>query len=163
MANRRHILGYALGAVALTAVAGSIAIAAAPGGGHDGMAGRGFIHLMEEMDADRSGAISLAEIEEFNAARAAAIDADGNGEVTVAEIQAHRDAQRQKRMAEHLAAMDSNGDGKVSVDELQAAANWRLARLDRDGDGSIERDEVGRHHGGQRGPGSDGWPYWQED
>ncbi len=163
MANRRRILGYALGGVALTVLVGSIAIAAAPGGGRDGMAGRGFIRLMEEMDADRNGAVSRTEIEDFNAARAAAMDADGNGGITVAELEAYRDAQRQKRMAAHLAAMDSNGDGKVSVEELQAAANWRLARLDRDGDGSIERDELGRRNGGHRGPGAEGAPFWQED
>lgn len=163
MANRKRILGYTLGGVVLTALVGSIAIAAAPGGGGDGMPGGGFIRLMEEMDADRNGAISRVEIEAFNAARAAAMDADGNGEVTVAELEDYREAQRQKRMAEHLNAMDSDGDGKVSVAELQAAANWRLARLDRDGDGAIERDEVGLRHHGDRDPGSGGAPFWHED
>lgn len=159
MANRKRILGYALGGVALTALAGSIAVAAAP----DDMIGRGFVRLMEKMDADRNGAISRGEIESFNAARAAEMDADGNGEVTVAELEAYREAQRQKRMAEHLAAMDSDGDGKVSVAELQAAANWRLARLDRDGDGTFERDEVGPRHHGVHGPGSEDGPFWRDD
>lgn len=167
MGKKLRVFTFALGGVGVAALAASIVIAASPamsqgmpghgggfGGGHGD--GRPFLGFLEEMDADDNGAVSRAEIDTFNTARAAEIDADKDGQVSVDELQAFHDAQRKKRMGEHLAAMDADGDGKVTVAELQAASTWRLARFDRDGDGVIELREAGRHHGHFRHHGSDG-------
>ncbi len=162
MGKKLRVFTYALGGVGAAALAAAIAIAASPalsqgmsghGGGHGGGHGWGhgdgrpFLGFLEEMDADNNGAVSRAEIDRFSAARAAEIDADQDGQITVDELQAFHDAQRKKRLGEHLAAMDADGDGKVTVAELQAASTWRLARFDRDGDGVIERRGDKRHHG----------------
>jgi hypothetical protein len=160
MGKKARIFTYALGGTGLAAVVAAVAIVASPamsggmpGHGHgDGHGyghgeGRMFLGFAKEMDADDSGSLTRTEIEAFNAARAAEIDGDKDGQVTVDELQAFHDAQRRKRMTEHLTAMDSDGDGKVTVAELQAASTWKLARLDRDGDGIIELRGHDRHRG----------------
>jgi EF-hand domain pair/EF hand len=121
-----------------------------PDGGHGGHWGR---WMFQEMDANKDGKVTQAEIEAFQTARAAEIDANHDGKITADEIQAFREKERAKREAEELARMDANGDGSVSVEEYEAAQTWRLARMDRNGDGTIdERDMRGgggmhqRHH-----------------
>lgn len=172
MGKKALFFTYALGGLGLTAVVASIAIAAAPGfregfpgGGRHGHGhgyghgdGRPMLGFLKEMDVDGDGSVTRIEIETFHAARATAIDSNGDGEVTVGELEAHREAQRQQRMAAHLASMDSDGDGKVSVAELQSAASWKVARLDRDGDGIIELRDLGQRHGHGRGPGMENAP-----
>lgn len=162
MGNKARIFTYVLGGLGLAAVAASIAVTASPGFAEGFSGGRHHGHghhrpafgMLMQMDSDGDGKVTRAEIEAFNAARAAAVDSNQDGEVTVAELEAYREAQRQQRLAAHLAAMDSDGDGKVSVAEFEAASTWRLARLDRDGDGIIEMREPGRHGSWmQRGPG----------
>ena len=117
--------------------------------------GRG---MLMQMDTDKDGTITRAEMDAAAATRAAAIDADKDGTITVDEIEAYRERQRAERMAERLARMDRNGDGEVSVEEYQDAQTWRLARFDRNGDGTIERREM-RHgrHGDREGHGRH-WP-----
>jgi Ca2+-binding EF-hand superfamily protein len=134
---------YILAASAVLAVTGGIALAGA-GMGPDAGRGGVFEGFLQEMDTDKNGVVSRAEIEALNAARAAEIDADKDGKISSAEFMAWHDAQRQKRMEKRLAAMDSDGDGAVSVAEFEAASTWRLARLDRDGDGEIEPREMRR-------------------
>jgi hypothetical protein len=151
MIKRLHAMKLPL-ALATLAAAGAIAAAASiadeprEGHGRQGHWGRAFL---TQMDADKDGTVTSAEIEAFQAAHAAEIDADKNGTITVDEMIAHEEKMRTQRMADRLKAMDRNGDGNVSVEEYEAARTWRMARLDRNGDGRIEPDEM-RFHGGQR-------------
>jgi hypothetical protein len=117
-----------------------------PDGGH----GRWGRWMIQEMDANKDGKVTQAEIDAFEAARAAEIDADHDGKITPDEVKAFREKERAKREAERFARMDTNGDGSVSVQEYEAAQTWRLARMDRNGDGTIDaqdmRDGGGMHH-----------------
>jgi Ca2+-binding EF-hand superfamily protein len=135
--------------VALVAVGGIASVSLADGKGKHGRHGDWGRMMLTEMDADKDGTVTSAEIDAHEAARATEIDADKNGSISVEELTAHYERMRQKHMAERLAAMDANGDGTVSVDEYQAAQTWRMARLDRNGNGQIEADEM-RFHGGDR-------------
>jgi hypothetical protein len=119
-------------------------------GGRPGHHGHWDRMMLTEMDADKDGTVTRAEIDAHEAARAAEIDADKNGTITVDELVAHHEKMRQQHMAERLKAMDQNGDGNVSLDEYEAARTWRMARLDRNGDGKIEPDEMQSHHRGER-------------
>src|SRR5262249_57965566 len=115
-----------------------------PDGGHGRWAG----WMFQEMDTNHDGKVTQAEIEAFEAARAAEIDANHDGKITADEIQAFREKERAKRLAEMLARMDTNGDGTVSVQEYEAAQTWRLARMDRNGDGTIDEQDMRMGDGG---------------
>ena len=121
-----------------------------PDGGH-GHWGR---WMFQEMDANRDGKVTQAEIDAFEAARAAEIDTNHDGKITADELQAFHEKEKAKREAAMLARMDTNGDGTVSVQEYEAAQTWRLARMDSNGDGTIDEQDMhmrggdggGMHH-----------------
>ncbi|HUL05138.1 MAG TPA: EF-hand domain-containing protein [Candidatus Acidoferrum sp.] len=121
-----------------------------PDGGH-GHWGR---WMFQEMDANRDGKVTQAEIDAFEAARAAEVDTNHDGKITADELQAFHEKEKAKREAAMLARMDTNGDGTVSVQEYEAAQTWRLARMDRNGDGTIDEQDMhmrggdggGMHH-----------------
>jgi hypothetical protein len=169
MFERRYLkyLPLAVAAVGIAALIGSRSFADDQPTRPDGGAGGRGHWLFQEMDTNHDGKISQAEIEAFEAARAAEIDANQDGVITADEIQAFREKERAKRQAAMLARMDTNGDGKISLEEYEAAQTWRLARMDRNGDGTIdERDMQGGMHGDMHG---DGGPWmhrhhpWSDD
>lgn len=150
MMKRLQTLKLPLALAALTVVGGFAAVSFADDmGKHEGRHGHWGRMMLTEMDADKDGTVTRAEIEAHEAARAADIDADKNGTITADELIAHHEKMRQQHMADRLKAMDQNGDGNVSIEEYEAAQTWRMARLDRNGDGKIEPDEM-RFHGGKR-------------
>ena len=112
----------------------------------------GMSPMFSQMDADKDGKITRAEIEAHHKARAAEIDADKDGKVTAAELRTWMDKQREKRLGERLAQLDRDGDGAVSVQEFEDGGVWRAARMDRNGDGVIDggdRQRTGHGHHGQ--------------
>ncbi len=146
--QRFKTLKLPLAITALVAVGGIAGVSLAEGmGKHGGRHGFWGRMMLSEMDADKDGTVTRAEIEAHQAAHVAEIDADNNGAITAEELGAHHERMRQKHMAERLKAMDANADGSVSVDEFQAAHTWRMARLDRNGDGQIDADEMQPHGG----------------
>jgi EF hand len=148
--KRLKTMTLPLALAALVAVSGTAAVSLADDmGKHGGRHGHWGRMMLTEMDADKDGTVTSAEIAAHEAAQAAEVDADKNGTITVEELIAHHEKMRQQHMAERLKAMDQNGDGNVSVDEYEAAQTWRMARLDRNGDGKIEPDEM-QFHGGKR-------------
>ena len=148
--KRLKTMTLPLALAALVAVGGTAAVSLADDrGGHEGRQGHWGRMMLTEMDADKDGKVTSAEIAAHEAAQAAEIDADKNGTITVEELIAYHEKMRQQHMAERLKAMDRNGDGNVSVEEYEAAQTWRMARLDRNGDGQIESDEM-QFHGGKR-------------
>jgi hypothetical protein len=154
MMKRLQTLRLPLAAAALAIVGGFAAVSLAGDmgkhGGRHGHHGHWSRMMLTQMDADKDGTVTRAEIDAHEAARAAEIDADKNGTITVDELIAHHEKMRQQHMAERLKAMDQNGDGNVSLEEYEAAHTWRMARLDRNGDGKIEPDEMRFRHRGER-------------
>jgi hypothetical protein len=141
---KRRYLRYLPPAVAAFGVAGflgahSFADDRGTGlGGHD----RWDRWMLQEMDSNKDGKVTQAEIAAFEAARAAEIDTDKDGKITAAELQAFHEKERARHEAEWLARMDTNGDGAVSVDEFKAAQTWRLAKMDRNGDGTLDEQDM---------------------
>ncbi len=101
MLNRRYLkyLPLVIAAAGIAALLGTRSFAdthaMGPEGGH-GHWGRGMI---QEMDANKDGKVTQAEVETFQAARAAEIDANHDGKITADEIQAFREKERAKREA----------------------------------------------------------------
>jgi EF hand len=126
----------AVAVAGLAAVAG-VALAQGPGAGP----GRG----MEPA--------TVAEMTQRAQEHAAEMDLDRDGFITAAEVRSFREQQRAARAAEKFARMDTNKDGKVSIAEFTTEHTARIQAMDANGDGTIERSEMraghrhGRHHG----------------
>ncbi|MCR9072988.1 MAG: calcium-binding protein [Alphaproteobacteria bacterium] len=102
----------------------------------------------QEIDTDKDGKITGAEIDAFRAARFAAADANGDGKLSVEEMQAARSEQRKERFGRMIARLDKDGDGQLSAAEMPKRGD-RLMKLDKDGDGAVSLEEMkaakGRH------------------
>lgn len=137
------IAGAAAVALAIPAIAAEVA----------GRPGHGMM-----MKADMTRAQAEAMVKE----KFAAADADKDGAVTMAEVDAARAARHAQRMDEHFKAMDANSDGSISRAEFDAA-HERMGPMKRgDGpgmgagpDAAMAPGHHGMKHGGPRmgGPG----------
>lgn len=153
------ILALALfGAVAGTAV---LADRGGMGGGMGGPGeGRGaqLIEMFDTLDADKSGTLSLAELEAGRKAEFAAADTNSDGNLSADELSARALARFQERLAERTQAMldnmDNDGNGSLSEAELGTGPGERhFARIDTDNDGAISKAEAeaAMKHGRKRG------------
>lgn len=143
---KRAILISTVAALTLTAGAGA---AFAWGkehrmGGFDGP--RGQMFTFEEVDADKDGKITEAEIAAHFKAKFDAADADKDGSLSAEEMAAQMQAKMAERMtnrAKHMIVdRDGNDDGKLSYEEMQPKnKGMMLQRLDKDGDGAISTEE----------------------
>ena len=144
-----RIKALALAAALGTAViVPSLAIAHGDGA-KDGKRAEYMEMRFQQMDADKDGKITAAEIESFHAARFAAADANGNGKLSLEEMDAARAEQRQERFGRMIAKLDKDGDGQLSAEEMPMRGE-RMMKLDTDGDGAVSLDEMKAakgHHG----------------
>jgi len=143
--------------IALILLAGSAATAV----------GKPMDRMMEKLDTDGDGMISAAE---FHPPRDRGMmehmDVNNDGAVTLEEIN-QQIAERQTEMAQRQAEMtvrvhsffkdaDTDGDGSVTREEAQAAA---FNRIDANHDGYLTEEELSNAkppHGGRHGPGGPG-------
>jgi Ca2+-binding EF-hand superfamily protein len=102
----------------------------------------------DQLDADKDGKVTEAEIAASRAARVKAADANGDGLMSAEELAAMQLAEMTERAtamaAEMIARMDSDGNGLLSAAEMAARPGpARLFdRIDTDGDGAISRAEA---------------------
>lgn len=140
------IAGTTAIAIALTS---GMALAHGRDGGKGGFRG-GPEKMLEQLDVNGDGAITMEEFKAAGEARFAKVDTDGDGLLTAEEMAAGKEARNEerqaKRIARHIERIDENGDGMVSLEEMQAASEKRAAkmfdRLDEDGDGTISAEEL---------------------
>lgn len=101
--------------------------------------------MIERIDADKNGEISLEEFTTVRLERFNAADANKDGSVTreemLAQVEKRRAERRVNRMFEHL---DADKDGMITEAETKVMAEKRFARMDRDDSGSIEKSEMRR-------------------
>jgi len=132
------------------------------GGPHGAM----LLQKFDEVDANKDGMLTEAEIQAFHAARFASADTDGNGSLSVEELAAVQMQQMQARVAKRSAKMlerlDANNDGALSAEEMagmekSGKGKSMLTRADTDGDGIISKAEADAaladmaKHGGKHG------------
>lgn len=110
--------------------------------------------MLDQIDADGDGRLSLAEVLDWREAVFFAMDADSDGAVSEAEYQAvrfgpgaiegaqgPRAAAMQARKAEAFKAMDTAGTGAVPFEAFMAEAAALFARADADGNGYLDPTE----------------------
>jgi hypothetical protein len=123
------------------------------------MGGPGMMFSFDDIDADKDGAVTQAEVDAFKAAQFAKIDANSDGKVTAEELVAFHETQEAARKTEMagkmIERMDSDADGALTAEELAAMPQPKtlFEMLDADGDGSVTKAEAeaARDHMGKRG------------
>lgn len=98
-----------------------------------------FQHMLEDMDSNGDGKISLDEFVAAATKRFQSIDTQNKNSITAADIAASPVmAKRDERIAQHIVArVDTAGNGYITRDEALAAAKTRFAKLDTSGTGQI--------------------------
>ena len=116
MAKKELLLG-AVAAGLLLSGASAPAFAAKGEGKHH----QRHAAMIERLDADKNGKVSLDEFKTNAAAAFKTFDADGNGQVTKDEIKARREAFKDARKAVHDAA-EADKVRPVSIKSIAAGA-----------------------------------------
>ena len=150
--------------IALTAAGGASALAAGNEGMQHGDHGARMEQRFAEMDADKDGKVTPAEMRAYRDARFATADANGDGKVTVEELDDAGKAERLERHRKMVLWLDADGNGMLSPNEFDQRRGMMMSRMDSDGDGAISQEEMGearkrfhRGHGGHhRGHGMQG-------
>jgi Ca2+-binding EF-hand superfamily protein len=109
-----------------------------------------YQHMLQKMDTNGDGRISLDEYVAAATTRFQAADAQNKGSVTAADLAASPDAiNRDQKIAGFVVTrLDTTGKGYVSQDDFVAAAKTRFAKMDVRGDGKLTVDELTRPWGG---------------
>lgn len=112
-----------------------------------------FQHMLQAMDTNGDGRISLDEYLAAATKRFQSIDTQNKGSITAADIAASpQTVQRDQKMAQRFVAhMDTAGNGYVSKDEFLAAASERFARMDSTGTGQVTLSQFEAAAPGGRG------------
>lgn len=95
-----------------------------------------------DMDADKDGKVSAAEMRAYHDARFAKVDANGDGKLSLEELDEGRKAERQEHMKKMVLWLDADGDGMLSAEEFEPRGGAMLARMDADGDGALSMEEM---------------------
>jgi Ca2+-binding EF-hand superfamily protein len=139
----RTIRHAVLAALPLTALS-TFALAQTADPGTPGAHANFYQHLLQKMDSNGDGRISLDEYLAASGARFKSIDSQNKGRIDAADIASSKSAieridHRANALVKHL---DTAGNGYVTQDEFVAAAQKRFARLDKNGDGKLTPDEL---------------------
>jgi Ca2+-binding EF-hand superfamily protein len=136
----------------LTALCGAPLLAIAqPGGGHGH--GKWGTPGLEQLDTDKNGSVSPAELQAEVARHFAQADQNKDGRVTKQESEAFFASKRAERESKHgerakqrFAEQDANKDGKLSKQELSRLPGDWFERVDLNGDGFVTADEMSEAH-----------------
>ena len=123
--------------------------------------------MLQKMDTNGDGRISLDEYVAAATTRFKSLDTQNKGSVDAADIAAapvtlQRDEKIATAIVKHL---DKSGKGYITQDDVVAAAKARFAKLDKNGDGKLTPDELtarGMHASAANANATSANPQWQQ-
>ena len=107
-------------------------------------AGPGFPRTeksFNQLDGDKDGKLSVAEIEPRSEKYLFRLDQNADGSLTKEEIEAWLQKGLERRRDLMLADYDADRDGAISRQELSTFVSAEFGKADKDGDGSISLEE----------------------
>lgn len=137
--NRKHLTALIVGsglAIAGSAVAGGALAGAAAGDGCDktGHKGRGAAERFSQIDTNKDGKISLAELTASRERWLTKVDANKDGVATPAEIDSAFQAGRATHQKMRFEREDANKDGRLTRAETRLPSAWfETADANKDG------------------------------
>ena len=160
MQTRTKIIAAAAAAIVVggLTVAGTSVAQRMQRGGMGMLGAMGGEQLLREVDTDRDGRMTQAEIDAAVNARFTRFDADGNGRLSLDEFNAlWADVTRPAAAVRAFQFMDPNGDASVTKAEVEERTGRLVQRFDRNGDGALSMQDRGGR-GGPHGPGREPGP-----
>jgi Ca2+-binding EF-hand superfamily protein len=96
---------------------------------------------MSQLDTNKDGKVTLAELTASKQSWLREVDANKDGVATRAEMDARFAAGHAERMKKLFESRDTNKDGRLTREESHMPERW-FARSDANGDGSLTREEL---------------------
>lgn len=121
------------------AFAGSHAMAKSMGSNHR-------MEMLERIDANADGKITMAEITAHRDQLHAEHDKDGNNAISLSEFEGIWLSMMRPMMVDKFQMMDDDGDGQITDAEVDKKMNRMMRRMDKNDDGAISLREMSRGH-----------------
>lgn len=116
-------------------------------GGRHGMMGgpRGemFRSILTEVDADKDGAITQAEVDAFRQAKVAGADANSDGGLSIDEFDTVYRELTRSNMVRAFQRLDTDGDGTITKAEMDNRFGNIVKFMDRNDDGKLSKEDRG--------------------
>lgn len=113
-------------------------------GGMGMLRGLGAEQVLREVDTDRDGRITQAEIDAAVNARFARFDADSNGRLSLDEFGALWADITRPAAVRAFQLMDPDGDSAITKAEVDERFGRLVQRFDRNGDGALSPQDRGQ-------------------
>lgn len=147
------------------AIGGSVFAGTALAGGPscgEGKEGHGPTARFAELDTNKDGKVTLAELTASRESWLARVDTNKDGVASTDELKAGFEAHRSERLDKMFAAQDENKDGRLARTESRMPSAW-FERADENHDGALTRAELSaanqqQRPGRERKSGPDGKP-----
>ena len=145
-----------IGALGTVAIVGGLAFAgtkvmAGPMGSMGGMGGNHRMEMMERLDGNSDGKITMAEIMAYREQLFAEHDKDGNKAISLSEFEGIWMTQMRPMMVDKFQMMDDDGDGQITDAEVDQKMSRMMRWMDKDDDGALSIREMSRGHKKYRG------------
>lgn len=119
--------------------------------GMGGMGGSHRMEMIEKIDTNADGKITMAEIQAHRDQLHAEHDTDGNKAISLSEFEGIWLTHMRPLMVDRFQMMDDDGDGQITNAEVDKKMTWMMQRMDKNDDGAISIKEMYRGHKKYRG------------
>ena len=144
---KRHTKIF-IGVAGTLAIVGGIAFAGTQvmARGMGGMGGSHRMEMIEQIDANADGKITMAEMNAHREQLHAEHDKDGNKAISLSEFEGIWLTMMRPMMVDKFQMMDDDGDGQITDAEVDKKMTRMMRWMDKDEDGALSIKEMYRGH-----------------
>ena len=103
-----------------------------------------FRTIFTQMDADKDGTVTQAEIDTYRAAKVGTADVSGDGALSIEEFNTLYQEFTRTGMVRAFQHLDTDGDGVISAVEMDTRIGKMVERMDRNNDDALSDEDRGR-------------------